>query len=106
MLLFTVGASFWLEIFFKVRVLARFIRLLFSVLPVAFLYLVWDAYAISRKHWQFDKEQISGIYAPFNIPLEEVLFFLIVPCAAVMTIEAVRTRKKDWVVRNGSSKEK
>jgi hypothetical protein len=34
-----------------------------------------------------------GIYGPFNIPLEEFLFFIIVPMAAILTIEGVTTVK-------------
>jgi len=35
---------------------------------------------------------------PFDIPLEEYLFFIIVPMAAIMTIEGVRSVKKHWIV--------
>jgi lycopene cyclase domain-containing protein len=98
MLAFTVVGSFWLEIFLKVRVLARFKRAIFSILPIAALFILWDTYAISRHHWHFDPKQILGIFGPGNIPLEEFLFFLIVPLAAIMTIEAVRRVKPQWQV--------
>lgn len=89
MLSFTVVGSFWLEIFIKVGVLRR-IKLVFrALIPGALIFLLWDAYAISRGHWKFDRHQILGIFGPGHIPLEEYLFFLIVPIAAVMTIEAV-----------------
>jgi len=39
-----------------------------------------------------------GIIGPFDIPLEEFLFFIIVPMAAIMTIEAVRSIKRHWKV--------
>ena len=39
-----------------------------------------------------------GVVGPFDIPLEEFLFFIVVPLAAIMTIEAVRTVKKHWPV--------
>jgi len=32
-------------------------------------------------------------YGPFDIPLEEFLFFIIVPMAAILTIEGVTTVK-------------
>ena len=97
MLLFTVVGSFWLEVFLKVRVLKRCMRALKSILPVALVFLLWDSYAIKNGHWRFDRNQIIGIYGPFKIPLEEFLFFLIVPLAALMTIEAVRKVKKHWL---------
>jgi len=96
MIVFTVIGSFWLEVFLKVHVLKQFKRMVTAIIPVAFLFIVWDKYAISRGHWFFDKDQILGIYGPWSIPLEEYLFFMVVPIAALMTIEAVRKTKKDW----------
>ncbi len=98
MLAFTVCGSFWLEIVLKVRVLARMKRALLSIVPVALFFLIWDAYAIARRHWYFDTTQILGIYGPFKIPLEEFLFFLVIPFAAIMTIEGVRAVKTHWPV--------
>ena len=98
MILFTIIGSFWLEIVLKVGVLRRIKRLFLSITPVAILFLIWDAYAISQGHWYFDSNQILGVIGPFDIPLEEFLFFIFIPIASVMTIEAVRTVKKHWVV--------
>ena len=98
MLTFTVVGSFWLELILKIRVLKRIKRALMSIIPVAILFLIWDAYAVASGHWKFDPDQTLGIYGPFGIPLEEFLFFLIVPMAAIMTIEGVRSVKKHWPV--------
>jgi len=98
MILFTVFGSFWLEIVLKIGVLRRVKRVFFSILPVAIFFLIWDAYAIDRGHWYFDPDQILGIFGPFDIPLEEFLFFTVVPMAAIMTIEGVRTVKKHWKI--------
>ena len=42
------------------------------------IYLVWDIFAAWRHHWDFGSQYISGIYIT-NQPLEEVLFFIVVP---------------------------
>ena len=102
MLLFTVCGSFWLEIALKVKVLKRIRRVVLSITPIAIPFIIWDAYAIANKHWTFDRRQILGIYGPFSIPLEEFLFFLIVPMAAIMTIEGVRSVKTHWPVGDES----
>ena len=102
MLVFTLGGSIWLEVFLRVGVVRRFKRVILSILPTAVFFVFWDAYAISRGHWHFDNNQILGIFGPFDIPLEEFLFFLIVPLAALLTIEAVRTVKKQWEVGDES----
>jgi len=96
MLLFTVVGSFWLEIFLKVGVLRRMKRALLSIIPTAVVFLIWDYYAVTRGHWWFDKDQVVGIFGPRGIPLEEFLFFLVVPLASLLTIEAVRTQKRHW----------
>ena len=98
MLAFTIVGSFWLELILKIRVLKRIKRALMSIIPVAIPFIIWDAYAVANGHWNFDPDQILGIYGPFKIPLEEFLFFLIVPMAAIMTIEGVRSVKKHWPV--------
>ena len=80
----------------KVGVLRRIKRVALSVLPISSLFLAWDAYAISQGHWFFDRYQMLGIIGPFDIPLEEYLFFIVVPMAAIMTIEGVTTVKSKW----------
>ena len=96
MLIFTVLGSFWLEIFLKVGVLRRVKRVLLSILPTAIIFLGWDYYAVVNGHWWFDEEQVVGIFGPSGIPLEEFLFFIFVPLAALLTIEAVRSQRPNW----------
>jgi lycopene cyclase domain-containing protein len=96
MLLFTVVGSIWLEIFLKVGVLRRLKRAVLSIIPTAIIFLVWDYYAVVSGHWWFDKEQVVGIFGPKGIPLEEFLFFIVVPLASLLTIEAVRIQKRHW----------
>ncbi len=102
MLAFTVAGSFWLELALKVRVLQRIGRALQAIAPIALFFLIWDGLAIAHHDWSFDIHQILGIYGPFNIPLEEYGFFLVVPLAAIMTLEAVRRVKKDWQIGDES----
>ncbi len=96
MLIFTLIGSGWLEIVLKTGVLRRIKRAALSILPISILFLIWDAYAIARGHWFFDRSQILGIVGPFHIPLEEYLFFIVVPLAAILTIEGVTTVKPHW----------
>jgi len=96
MLIFTLIGSGWLEVVLKTGVLRRIKRAALSILPISLLFLIWDAYAIARGHWFFDRAQILGIFGPFQIPLEEYLFFIVVPLAAILTIEGVTTVKPHW----------
>lgn len=89
LLAFVLLASGWLEVVFDIRVYRNPKRLFATVALASLPFLVWDAWAISRGHWFFDSSQMMGVIGPFNIPLEEYLFFLIVPIAAVLTWEGV-----------------
>lgn len=91
MLAFVVFGSWWLELAFKLRVLRNPRRLLLSLALVSPGFLIWDAYAISQGHWFFDRSLTTGIIGPFNIPLEEYLFFVIIPIAAVLSFEGVES---------------
>ena len=72
----------------RVRVLNRWRRLLLSVLPAAVVFIVWDAHAINAGHWWFNPRHMSGVMFG-NLPLEELLFFLVVPLCTVMAYEAI-----------------
>ena len=67
------------------------VRLLLSVLPVALVFLVWDAIAIAGDVWTYNPRFISGIDVGFSIPLEELLFFIIIPLCGLLTYSAVST---------------
>lgn len=89
MLGFVLIASWWLEFAFRLRVLRNPKKLFTTLALVSPWFVLWDAYAISLGHWFFDRNQMIGIIGPFSIPLEEYLFFILVPIAAVLTLEGV-----------------
>jgi lycopene cyclase domain-containing protein len=91
-LLFIIGGTVWLEYFLRTRVLRRPRRLFLSVAPVLGVFLVWDQYAIASGHWSFSEDLTTGL-AVGDLPLEEVLFFIVVPIASILTLEAVRSAR-------------
>ncbi|NBU31076.1 MAG: lycopene cyclase domain-containing protein [Actinobacteria bacterium] len=74
--------------FLRVKVWSRPRRLCLSVLPAALLFTAWDVHAIAVGHWTFDPAQISGAMLG-ALPLEELLFFIVVPVCAVLAYEAI-----------------
>ena len=92
-LVFVILGSIWLEVFLRSRVLRRPKRLLLTIAPVLLPFLLWDAYAISQGHWYFSENRILGVFLPAGIPLDELLFFIVIPFAAILTLEAVRSVK-------------
>ena len=95
MLAFCFLGTLPLEIWLGVRVYRQTRRLLLTLLPVAAVFVVWDLYAIAQGHWDFDPEQTLGVLLPGGVPVEEMLFFLVIPACAVLSFEAVR-RVKGW----------
>ena len=84
-----------LELLLRVRVYARWRRLLVALLPEFVVFVGWVLYAIAQGHWHYDGDLTLGVRLPGGIPVEEVLFFLVVPLCAVLTFEAVR-RVTGW----------
>jgi lycopene cyclase domain-containing protein len=65
-------------------------RLLRALTPVLVVFLVWDAVAISLDVWHYNPRYVSGIAVPF-MPLEELLFFIVIPLCGLLTYSAVST---------------
>ena len=84
-----------LELWLGVRVYRQPRRLLLTLLPVVAVFYLWDVYAIAADHWSFDPAQTVGLVLPGGVPVEELLFFVVVPTCAVLAFEAVR-RVKGW----------
>ncbi|MEV0644378.1 lycopene cyclase domain-containing protein [Phytomonospora sp. NPDC050363] len=90
-LLGCLACAGWLEPVLKVGVLARHRRVLRTISLVAVPFLLIDVAAILAGWWWFDTGAVLGLVLPGGIPLEEVLFFLVVPVCAILGFEAVRT---------------
>lgn len=96
-LAFILLATGWLEILLRTRVYRRWLRLLLTLVVPVTVYVIWDLYAISQGHWGFDPDTTTGIVLPGALPLEELLFFIVIPIASILSLEAVRS-VKGWPV--------
>jgi lycopene cyclase domain-containing protein len=94
-LAFCVLGTLPLELWLGVRVYRQWKRLLLTLLPVVAVFVGWDLYAISAGHWTFDEEQTTGVLLPGSLPLDELLFFVVVPTCALLSVEAVR-KVRGW----------
>src|SRR6201996_8732147 len=72
------------------RVYRQPARLARAVLPVALVFLAWDAVAIAGHVWTYNPRYITGVLLPFRIPVEELVFFLVVPVCAILTYGCVQ----------------
>jgi lycopene cyclase domain-containing protein len=62
-----------------------------AVLPVAAVFIVWDAVAIAAHVWTYHPRYITGVELPGRIPIEELLFFVVIPLCGLLTYNAVDT---------------
>ena len=55
----------------------------------ALLYIIWDIYFTSKNVWSFNEKYITGLKL-VNLPIEEVLFFFVIPYCCVFIYECIR----------------
>jgi lycopene cyclase domain-containing protein len=87
-----------LELLLHTRVYARWRRLLVTLVPVLIAFGAWDLAEIGAGAWRYDAAYLVGMTLPGSLPVEELLFFLVIPSCAVLTLEAVRVRRPDWLI--------
>ena len=72
-------------------------RLARAVLPVALIFLVWDALAIAGHVWSYNPRYVTGMNLPFRIPVEELVFFLVIPVCGILTYAGVQAVSRRWI---------
>jgi lycopene cyclase domain-containing protein len=61
-----------------------------AVLPVAAVFVVWDVIAICAGIWDYNDRYVTGVGFP-GVPIEELLFFVVIPLCGLLTYNAVDT---------------
>ncbi len=64
-------------------------RAVAAIVPVAVVYLIWDGIAVAAHVWSFNPRYVLGVVAPGGLPVEEVLFFVVIPLCGLLTYSAV-----------------
>src|SRR5579884_780338 len=86
-------ATLPLELLLGARVYRRPRRLLLTLAPVLAVFLVWDALAVQAGYWHY--RRLTGVRLG-DLPIEEIVFFLVIPVCALLTFEAVRRLRPAW----------
>lgn len=79
-----------LELVFGARVWRNPRRLAIALLPTIVVFVIWDLVAIARDNWTFNPRYVTGWGLPGNLPVEELVFFVVIPICGLLTLEAVR----------------
>lgn len=85
-----VAITLPLEFFLRARVYRRLPLALPSILVVVVVFGIWDYIGIARNHWTYNQEFITGIHLG-SLPLEELVFFIVIPLCALLSYEGVST---------------
>ncbi|MBC7464310.1 MAG: lycopene cyclase domain-containing protein [Actinobacteria bacterium] len=70
---------------FRLHILKSWRVLILTQVSILAIFLSWDYWAISSKHWYFDAKQILNFYVFPSVPIEEVLFFMVVPLVTILS---------------------
>jgi lycopene cyclase domain-containing protein len=88
-----------LELLIGARVYARPRRLLLSLVPILAVFVTWDVLAIHAHFWFY--RNLTGVRLG-NLPIEELVFFVVIPICSILTLEAVRRLRPAWAVADDS----
>jgi lycopene cyclase domain-containing protein len=64
--------------------------LFLSIFVVSFIFIVWDVFFTKHGVWGFNSHYLLGL-SLFKLPLEEILFFIVVPYACVFIHDTLNT---------------
>ena len=81
---FTVIVPFIFSFHPKLKFYRYFKSFFAANIITALLFICWDVLFTKLGVWGFNPDYVSGIYL-FNLPVEEILFFICIPFACVFT---------------------
>ena len=62
-----------------------------AIIPVAVVFVIWDGVAIAAGVWTYNPLYVTGVELLGRIPIEELLFFVVIPLCGLLTYNAVET---------------
>lgn len=64
-------------------------RLAAAVVPGLVAFSAWDVAAIAHHQWSYNPRYVTGWDLPGGLPVEEVVFFVVIPVCALLTFSVV-----------------
>jgi lycopene cyclase domain-containing protein len=79
-----------LELVYRARVWGRPARLARVLAVPVVVFSVTDALAVHHGLWRYSPRYVTGWDLPGRLPVEEVVFFVVIPVCSILAFEAVR----------------
>ena len=96
---FTVIICFIFSFHKKINFAAHFSSFIKAGIIVAIPFIIWDIWFTQQGVWWFDTRYTTGLQL-YNLPIEEVLFFICIPFACVFTYYTLtKYINWDWTIR-------
>jgi lycopene cyclase domain-containing protein len=94
LLLVSLSSVLLVNVRFRLRVFEQWLRLCLTLVPLTVLVLVWDLVGVERWGWRSNQRLLLGPYAlGGRIPLEELLFPIVVISCTLVVWELVKARR-------------
>lgn len=93
LLLLCLSIPLWQSFNKKWGLRGKFKECILAISLVSIPYIVWDIWATKAGHWSFNSNYVSGLEI-INLPVEEVLFFFVIPFCCVFSWNAFKTLEK------------
>ncbi len=92
-LVLSAVVPFLLSFYPKLKFYKHFSSLLYSISLIVVIFGTWDVLAVSRGHWAFNPSGVGNVRI-INLPLEEALFFVVIPFCCIFTWEVLNYLKE------------
>lgn len=88
LLLFTISYPLAQSFERRIQLYKKFKYIGFSIISILLVFTPWDIYFTKKGVWWFNTDYITGLQI-YNLPIEEILFFLCVPFACIFIYEVL-----------------
>ena len=95
-LLFVAICAVSVNLGFRLRITHLWRIFLATDAAILLIYTAWDIWAVENHNWRFDSAQILGLRIFAGLPIEEILFFIVVPLMTVLTYLALSKITKKY----------
>jgi lycopene beta-cyclase len=88
-LLFVGLCAIGVNLGFRIKISQQRRIFAFTDAVILLIYSIWDIWAVENHNWRFDPGQILGVNLFGILPLEELLFFILVPLMTILSYLAL-----------------